>query len=119
MVSCNLRVLGDTLAAGCVGSGHQGAFMGLRFEWDPKKAAANLEKHKVAFEEAATAFADPLSITTPDPDHSIRESRFILIGQTFAGQTVVIAHMERRDQIRIISARRATRREANAYEESE
>ncbi len=96
-----------------------GAFMGLRFEWDPKKAEANLERHKIAFEEAATAFADPLSITIPDPDHSIRESRFILIGRTFAGQTVLIAHTERRDQIRIISARRATRREVKAYEEGE
>jgi uncharacterized DUF497 family protein len=56
--------------------------MNLRFTWDPRKAAANLKKHRVGFPEAASAFADPLSLTIPDPDHSAGEERFILIGHT-------------------------------------
>jgi uncharacterized DUF497 family protein len=78
--------------------------MSLRFTWDPKKAAANLRKHRVGFPEAATAFADPLSITIPDPDHSIGEERFVLIGQSDRRRLVVVAHVERGEVIRIISA---------------
>jgi uncharacterized protein len=66
--------------------------MNLRFTWDPRKAAANLKKHRVGFPEAATAFADPLSITIADPDHSAGEERFILIGQTDRRRLVVVAH---------------------------
>lgn len=69
------------------------------------------------FEEAATVFGDPLSITIEDPDHSEDETRFVIIGQSYQGRTIVVAHAERGDNIRIISARLATRRERQAYEE--
>jgi uncharacterized DUF497 family protein len=91
--------------------------MSLQFTWDPQKAATNLRKHKVGFPEAATAFADPLSLTIPDPDHSVGEERFILIGQSERRRLVVVAHVERGDLIRLISARLATRRERKTYEE--
>ena len=91
--------------------------MSLQFTWDPQKAATNLRKHKVSFPEAATAFADPLSLTIPDPDHSVGEERFILIGQSERRRLVVMAHVERGDLIRLISARLATRRERRTYEE--
>ncbi len=77
--------------------------MGLIFEWDKKKAASNLRKHGVSFEEAATAFGDRLSLTVPDPDHSRGEERFVLIGLSAAGRLLVVAHTERLDTIRIIS----------------
>ena len=89
--------------------------MGLRFTWDPAKAAANLRKHLVSFMEAATAFADPLSITIPDPDHSVGEERFVLMGLSNRDRLLVVAHVERGDLIRIISARLATRRERKTY----
>ena len=85
--------------------------MGLTFIWDKKKAAANLRKHDVAFEEASTAFGDTLSLTTFDPDHSIDEDRFILLGASNRGRLLVVAHTEQSDTIRIISARLATRGE--------
>jgi uncharacterized DUF497 family protein len=91
--------------------------MSLQFTWGPKKAAANLRKHGVGFPEAATAFADPHSITIADPDHSVGEERFVLIGQSDRRRLVVVAHVERGDLIRIISARPASRRERNTYEE--
>ena len=91
--------------------------MSLQFTWDPQKAATNLRKHKVGFPEAATAFADPLSLTIPDPDHSVGEERFVLIGQSERRRLVVVAHVERGDLIRLISARPATRRERKTYEE--
>jgi len=91
--------------------------MSLQFSWDPQKAAGNLRKHRVGFPEAATAFADPLSLTIPDPDHSVGEERFVLIGQSERRRLVVVAHVERGDLIRIISARLATRRERKTYEE--
>ena len=91
--------------------------MSLQFTWDLRKAASNLRKHGVGFPEAATAFADPLSLTIPDPDHSVREERFVLIGQSERRRLVVVAHMERGDLIRIISARPATRHERKTYEE--
>jgi len=91
--------------------------MPLQFTWDPRKAAANLRKHGVSFVDAATAFADPLSITVPDPDHSDREQRLVLIGRSRYQHLVVVAHVERGDVIRIISARPANRRERISYEE--
>jgi uncharacterized DUF497 family protein len=91
--------------------------MSLRFTWDPAKAAANLRKHGVSFMEASTAFADPLSITIPDPDHSVGEERFVLIGLSDRQHLVVVAHAERSDLIRIISARPANRHERKTYEE--
>ena len=93
--------------------------MGLGFTWDPAKAAANLRKHGVSFEEAATAFGDPHSITIPDPDHSAAERRFILIGASDRDVLVVVSHTERGETIRIISARRATRHERAFYEEDQ
>jgi uncharacterized DUF497 family protein len=91
--------------------------MGLKFEWDKRKAAANLKKHGVSFEEAATAFGDPLSLTIPDPDHSIEEDRYLLVGVTSRRNLVVVAHTERNDTIRIVSARPATAGERKNYEE--
>ena len=91
--------------------------MALLFEWDPRKADANLRKHRVSFEEACTAFGDPLSLTVPDPDHSSGEIRFLLLGISSRDRLLVVAHTERGERIRIISARRATRPERRAYEE--
>jgi len=92
--------------------------MGLTFEWDKKKAASNFRKHGVSFEEAATVFGDRLSLTVLDPDHSRGEERFIVIGLSAFGRLLVVAHTERSDTIRIISARLATRGEKVSYEES-
>lgn len=90
--------------------------MGLTFVWDPAKAASNLRKHRVSFPEATTAFADPNSLTFPDPDHSASEERFILLGPSSHGLLLVVAHTERGDAIRIISARKASRKERTIYE---
>lgn len=89
----------------------------MTFEWDPDKAAANFERHGISFEEASTAFGDPLSLTKPDPDHSEAEERFLLLGVTFQGRLVVVAHTDRGETIRLISARLATRRERRSYEQ--
>lgn len=89
--------------------------MPLRFSWDPGKAAANVRKHGVTFREASTAFADPLSVTIPDPDHSLGEHRFLSVGLTRAGRLVVVAHAERGDEIRLTNARAATRRERKVH----
>jgi uncharacterized DUF497 family protein len=89
----------------------------LKFEWDPPKAKANQRKHEVAFKEAATVFRDPMSITFYDPDHSEEEDRFMTVGFSTMGRLLMVAHTERRDQIRIISARELTRVERKAYEE--
>jgi uncharacterized DUF497 family protein len=86
------------------------------FEWDPKKASENLKKHGVSFKEAATVFGNSLSITYPDPDHSIDEDRFITIGESRQARLLMVAHTERGDNIRIISAREATRQERQFYE---
>jgi uncharacterized DUF497 family protein len=91
--------------------------MALEFEWDPTKAAANRRKHGVEFEEAATAFADPLSLTIPDPDHSMGEARYLLLGVSRLGRLLVVGHTERAAHIRLITARPATRRERRTYEE--
>jgi len=90
--------------------------MGLKFEWDRRKAASNSKKHGVSFEDAATAFGDPLSVTIHDPKHSIDEDRFLLLGETQDKKLVVVAHTDRNDTIRIISARPATGREREEYE---
>jgi len=89
----------------------------LQFEWDPAKAAENLAKHGVSFEEAATVFRDTFSATGLDPDHSIDEERFVIFGVSTAGRLLVVAHTERGDTIRIISARPATPGERKIYEE--
>jgi uncharacterized DUF497 family protein len=89
----------------------------MQFEWDPRKARLNLAKHRVSFEEATTAFRDPLSATAPDPDHSIRENRFVTLGMSSAGRLLTIFYAERSESIRIISARNATKQERKIYEE--
>ncbi len=89
----------------------------MEFEWDPNKAAKNNKKHSVSFNEAATVFGDPLSMTFPDPDHSIQESRFIIIGLSRLGRVLVVAHTYKKKRTRIISARKAKRHERKYYEE--
>jgi uncharacterized DUF497 family protein len=91
--------------------------MALRFRWDSRKAAENLRKHRVSFDEATTVFDDPLSVTIPDPDHSVGEQRFLLLGVSHRGRLLVVAHSERDDSIRIITARRADRQERRTHEE--
>ncbi|MFH2093212.1 MAG: BrnT family toxin [Pseudomonadota bacterium] len=88
----------------------------LIFEWDPKKAISNLKKHGVSFEEASTAFKDPLSLTIEDPLHSDDENRLVLIGVAYNNKTLVVVHAERKNCIRIISARKATKKERECYE---
>lgn len=87
------------------------------YEWDPKKAKANLHKHDVSFEEAATVFLDSLAITFPDPDHSSEEEREITIGFSMKHRVVFVSHCPRGNHTRIIGARKATRKERKQYEE--
>jgi uncharacterized DUF497 family protein len=89
----------------------------VEFEWDPKKAAKNLRKHRVSFTEAATVFGDLLSITVRDPDHSSEEDRYITVGLSRRLRLVMVSHADRGDCVRIISARTITRAEREAYEE--
>jgi len=89
------------------------------FEWDADKAAANLRKHGVSFDEAVTAFGDPLSILLSDPDHSAREARYLVMGRSKQGRLLVVAFVERSPQTRIISARLATKRERHDHEEGQ
>jgi hypothetical protein len=89
----------------------------VNLEWDPRKATSNRRKHGVDFHEAATVLEDPLSTTYPDPDHSLDERRFVTIGLSVARRVLVVAHVERPGALRIISARRATSREREFYEE--
>jgi uncharacterized DUF497 family protein len=89
----------------------------MEFEWDPEKADRNTEKHGVSFQDAATVFADPLAMTYYDPDHSHDEDRYLTFGHSMSGQLLVISHTNRGERIRIISARRMTRRERKSYEE--
>ena len=88
------------------------------YRWDARKAAANLKKHGISFEDAATVFSDGLALTYPDPDHSMDERREITIGHTIREQLVFVSHCERRDGIRVISARLATRSERRQYEKA-
>ena len=93
--------------------------MSLQFEWNAQKDTLNRAKHGVSFEEAATAFGDPASLTVADPDHSIEEDRFVLLGQSYRGRLLVVVHTERGEKLRIISARKATKRERRQYEEAQ
>lgn len=88
----------------------------MEFDWDPQKAATNLNDHKVSFEEAASVFGDPLAITFPDPDHSAGEERWLTFGFSFTGRLLVVSHTERDKTIHLISARLVTRRERKIYE---
>jgi len=87
------------------------------YEWDPRKAKANLRKHGISFEEAATVFLDPLALTFPDIDYSSEEGREITIGFTTKQRVVFVSHSQREGRTAIISAREATRKERKQYEE--
>lgn len=89
----------------------------MEFEWDEDKAAANERKHGVTFTDAITVFADPLSLTGYDPDHSDDEDRYITMGMSADGRLLIVSHTDRGDSIRIISAREANRAERKDYED--
>jgi len=91
--------------------------LGYVFEWDPRKAEANVRKHSVAFDEAATVFGDPDAMLLPDPDHSTHEMRYLLLGLSDRHRLLVVAFVEQPPRTRLISARRATRHERREYEE--
>ena len=86
------------------------------FEWDPDKAVSNLRKHGVTFEEASTVFGDPLSDTFDDPDHSVNEQRFVIIGRSIQGRLLFVSHRDDINSVRIISARELTPFERRQYE---
>jgi len=92
--------------------------MSIRFRWDPRKDAANLAKHRVGFDEARSAFADPLARIFPDEDHSATEYREILVGHSQRGRLLLVFFTERPDGVRIFSARVATRQERKHHEEN-
>ena len=89
----------------------------MRFDWDSKKAEANLRKHGVSFDEAATVFLDAHAVSGPDPDHSVGEERYITFGYSRLGRLLAVCHTYRPGIIRIINARRVTRGERRLYEE--
>lgn len=88
----------------------------MKFEWDKNKAQKNLTKHGVTFDEAKSVFNDPLFITFADPEHSIGERRFIILGESAQRRLLVVAYTERNQLTRLISARVATRTERRFYE---
>jgi uncharacterized protein len=88
----------------------------MSFQWDPIKAASNVEKHGISFEDAVTVFGDPLAVTISDPDHSVDEFRLLTTGLSRSQMLLVISHTERANEIRLISARLATRQERRSYE---
>ncbi len=90
--------------------------MGLTFEWDQKKARSNALKHGITFAEAVTVFADPHTLTIVDHRHSEAEDRFATLGRSVSGKMLVVVHTDRGDNLRIISARPASRRERKQYE---
>jgi len=92
--------------------------MGRTFEWDPAKAADNLTKHGISFNEAATTFQDPLARIHDDPDHSSSEHREIIVGHSSQGRLLMVSFTDRGSNIRLISARSVTRRERRDYEEA-
>jgi len=91
----------------------------MDFEWDTEKAARNCRKHGVSFHEAATVFSDPFSTTYHDPDHSATEDRSITVGMSWSGRVIIVAHTDRGDNVRIISARTTTPRERRHYEQGQ
>jgi len=90
----------------------------MRFEWDEAKAVTNFTKHGVTFEEAATVFGDPLSYTFDDPDHSVDERRFLIVGTSGRGRMLVVAHADDGVVVRTISAREPPSGERKSYEEN-
>ncbi|WP_017716090.1 BrnT family toxin [Kamptonema formosum] len=91
----------------------------MEFQWNLDKAVSNQRKHGVSFEEAVTVFADPLAVTIDDPAHSRGEFRFITMGQSAIYRLLVVSHTEREGEVRLISARLATRQERRSYESGE
>lgn len=89
----------------------------MKFEWDEKKAAVNLSKHGISFEEARTVFDEPLYVDFYDPDHSDEEERYIIVRESQPGNLLIVSYTERADFIRLISARKVTRVEREVYEE--
>ena len=90
--------------------------MGYEFEWDSNKAASNLEKHRVDFDEATTVFGDPRAVNMPDPLHSVSEQRFVLLGRSSRGRVLIVCYTERPPRTRLISARQASRTERRQYD---
>ncbi len=90
---------------------------GMKFEWDDTKAAKNIKKHGVTFNEASTVFGDPLAITYADPEHSIGEYYYLTFGRSIMNRLIVVAHSDRNDRVSLISAREMTRSERKDYEE--
>lgn len=93
--------------------------MGYAFEWDRRKAESNLRKHGISFDEASMVFGDPLGLLMPDPDHSQEEDRYVLLGVSNQRRLLVVSFAERSPRTRLISARRATRKERRRYEEED
>jgi uncharacterized DUF497 family protein len=91
----------------------------LNFEWDTKKGESNVNKHGVSFEEASTVFGDQLSLTIDDPLHTMTEVRMVQIGMSHKNRLLVVVFTERENNIRIISARNATKKERKYYESDE
>jgi uncharacterized DUF497 family protein len=89
----------------------------MEFEWDEEKAAANLAKHDVSFDEAKTVFNDPLFVDFYDPDHSFDEQRYIIIGESREKRLLIVSYTERDDVMRLISAREVTKSERETYGE--
>lgn len=90
----------------------------MQFEWDPAKAATNLRKHGVSFDEATSVFRAPLAYTFVDPNHSVGEQRWLTFGVSERGRLLVVSHLEHNDRVRLLSARAATNHERRIYEES-
>ena len=88
----------------------------MQYQWDKRKASRNLSQHSVSFEEAVTVFEDPLFVIFADPDHSAREKRFIIMGESHRRKLLVVTYTERSGGIRVISARKATPQEREVYE---
>lgn len=91
----------------------------MDFEWDPEKDEANQRKHGVSFDEASTAFGDPLALTINDPDHSENEERFLTTGMSTQHRLLIVAHTDRGDRIRLISAREVSATERRTYEQGD
>lgn len=91
----------------------------IKFEWDENKNITNISKHGVSFDEAKTVFYDPMALVIPDPEHSVDEDRFIILGMSDAAKLLVVCHCYRcgDDVIRIISARKANRSESVSYDQ--
>jgi uncharacterized protein len=88
----------------------------MSFEWDEEKARSNIAKHNISFDEATSVFDDPLFLTFADPEHSIQEQRFVIMGESARGRLLVVSYTERIGTTRLISARPVTRKERKAYE---